>query len=291
MAQIPLEHINAIAQAYFQERLTKALELSLHLPNDAEVDIDFEIQGSIDRLNVLKAMMKKHRYDDSVELDARELLKKAGVEGRNVDALDYIRRLVARAMALQNEYLVQELSGGTYNGAPDDPIFRGIQPSAIAEYEDTPNNHDLSISTAIVSFMALKQTVWASKTKADYKRCLYIIQDVIGADRPLSSINTDDIRAVRDALMNMPAHALKTHATLGQSLKQIIASNTDGPKLAFKTRDKYFTMIRTFFKWAVDEEKLAQMPGKGVKLAGWICARPASYRQCVFKLSNTACLP
>ncbi|WP_273727833.1 site-specific integrase [Brucella gallinifaecis] len=268
MAQIPLDRIHSVAQAYFQERLTKALELCLDLPNDVDVDLDFEIQGSLERISALKSMMKKHRYDESVELDARTLLEKTGNEGPVDDALTYIRRLVARAMILQNEYLVQELSGGTYNGAPDDNVFRGIEPSALPEYGDIATDHDLSISAAISSFMSLKETVWAPKTKADYKRCLYLARDVIGADRPLSSVTADDIREVRDVLMSMPAHAFKTHAVLGQSLKKIIANNTDGSKLAFKTRDKYFTMIRTFFKWAVDEEKLAHMPGKGVKLAG-----------------------
>ncbi|MBB5092596.1 integrase [Pseudochrobactrum saccharolyticum] len=268
MAQIPLDRIHSVAQAYFQERLTKALELCLDLPSDVDVDLNFEIQGSLERISALKSMMKKHRYDDSVELDARALLEKTGNEGPADDALTYIRRLVARAMILQNEYLVQELSGGTYNGAPDDSVFRGIGPGALPEDGDIATDHDLSIRTAIESFMALKDTVWVPKTKADYKRCLLLASDVIGADRPLSSVKADDIRKVRDVLMSMPANAFKTYVVSGQSLKKIITDNADGSKLAFKTREKYFTMIRTFFKWAVDEEKLAQMPGKGIKLVG-----------------------
>lgn len=196
MAQIPLDRIHAVAQAYFQECLTKALELTIDLPQDGNIDIDFEIQGSVDRIADLRAMLKKQQYDDIVEIDARELLEKISNGSPADDALIYIRKLVARAKLLQNEYLVQELSGNTYSGAPDDPIFKDIRPAELPDWEATTSSHTQSLSAAIETYITLKDTAWVNKTKDDQKRCLYLASEVIGADRPLSTISADDMRHV-----------------------------------------------------------------------------------------------
>lgn len=68
--------------------------------------------------------------------------------------------------------------------------------------------------------------------------------------------------------MKMPSNAFKAKSSSGKTLSEIIKENKDGKILSFKTRDKYFMMIRSFFKWAVDEELISKMPGSNIVMMG-----------------------
>ncbi|MFS2325366.1 site-specific integrase [Brucella sp. H1_1004] len=268
MAQIPLDRIHLVAQAYFQERLNKALELSIDLPSDNNIDLEFEIQGSVERIAVLRTMLAKRKYDQIVEIDAKEILGKVGGDNLVDDALTYTKQLVARAMILQNEYLVQHLSGSSYNGAPDDAVFKNIQPNALPEWSDSQSAFANNLGSAIDKYMDLKASVWARKTKADQKRCLYLMRDIIGENALMATIKTEDMRKVRDTLMRMPANAFKARSSNGKSLEEVIKDNQNSATLSFKTTDKYFTMIRSFFNWAKDEELISDVPGAKIKMMG-----------------------
>ncbi|MCR2379244.1 hypothetical protein NSP77_25925, partial [Salmonella enterica] len=82
----------------------------------------------------------------------------------------------------------------------------------------------------------------------------------------MTEVNKDDIIKIRDTLMSLPPKILLANTPLA---KKYIAPNIDteaNEKLSYKTQDKYFSMIRTFLKWAVDEERISDMPGRNIKL-------------------------
>lgn len=265
LAQISLERINEVARAYLQDCLNKALELRFDLPRDGMIDLDFEIEGSRERIAELKDMLKKFTFDALVRNAASELLISSNLGDVDLDALRYASKLVAKAQLLQHTYLVEELSGRDYDGAANDPIFVGILPN---ELPGGTLSKAVTLGSAIEAYIALKRNTWVAKTERDQKRCLFLVKDLIGSLRPMNGIGTDEIRLVRDTLMKVPKNALKSKLNEGKSLLEVTQSNAEGERLSFKTQDKYLSMIRSFFKWAVDEEHIPKMPGPNIRIVG-----------------------
>lgn len=268
LAQIPLERINEAARTYFQECLNKAFELRFDLPRDGMVDLDFEIEGSRQRIAELRKMLKTLNFDPWIRAAASELLASSNHSDFSLDALSYASTLVAKAQLLQNTFLVEELTGGDYDGAPNDPIFAGILPNKLPEAFGEPVPKAATLAATIETYIALKRDTWVAKTEGDQKRSLYLARDLIGPLRPMKGIGTDDIRLVRDTLMKLPKNALKSKLNEGKSLLEVTQSNAQGERLSFTTQDKYFSMIRSFFKWAVDEEQIPKIPGPNIKIIG-----------------------
>ena len=94
----------------------------------------------------------------------------------------------------------------------------------------------------------------------------------------MSSVDISDVKAVRDALANLPPNYMKAAATKHITVQQAISNNKSGTALSRKTQDKYFTMFRQLLIWAVDEGYIVKVPGQGVKVAGVGKSNPAERR-------------
>lgn len=266
LSKIPLARIEDAARTYFTQQLNKAFELSLDIPGDLELDTDFEIACLRDRISALGQMLKSLQFDHAVKNGATEILGLIGDGRGDADDLIYARKLAARSEIQSSTFLAHELSGGVYDNSTADPVFRGVSPTALPMAHEGPPSANLTLAGAIENYILLKKVGWVGKTLADQERSLHFAQDVIGSSRSISTVGAEDMRNIRDILLKVPKNGLKSKANAQKTLLQLANSEHKGEHLSTKTMDKYFSMIRAFFRWAVDEEFLPSFPGPNIKL-------------------------
>jgi integrase len=267
LSRLPLDRLNEVAREFFKRQLNDALAVTHDICQDDLADIEIEIQQSHDNVVALTKMLKSSQYDHITESLAADFVLAAEVDSSDSAVHHYARKLAARAQRLLHTYVAAELSGETYDGAPSDPIFRNLLPSRLPSFAEKDVEAEGLLSSSIEEYVSLKLRKWADKTKADQLRSLNFVCDVLGRQRKLSSLTTKDVISVRDALMKVPKNALKSASNAGRSLAEIIAAGAGEP-LSFKTREKYFTMFRSFLIWAVDEERISKMPGANILMEG-----------------------
>lgn len=108
--------------------------------------------------------------------------------------------------------------------------------------------------------------MWVRKTHNDYQRVLDLAQTIIGSTKKLALISAQDVKSMRDGLVNLPKNGTKFSRNAGRSLVDLIHDEDAGEPISGKTQEKYFTMFRGFLMWAVDEELLPKLPGASVKV-------------------------
>ncbi|MEC5293614.1 MULTISPECIES: site-specific integrase, partial [unclassified Aurantimonas] len=89
---------------------------------------------------------------------------------------------------------------------------------------------------------------------------------IIGGEKLVRALDTADVISLRDALQRLPSNYTKLAATKGMTVLEAISSG--GPVISPKTQDKYFSMFRSFLRWAYDEELIEKVPGEKVKITG-----------------------
>ena len=273
LAKITIAQIHEVARRYFQDELNRALELATDVIDDPLINVDEEISSIQESRKKLQQTLASGKYDELCTHDAELIWKELAPEKTDLEMLEYLRRTITKAMILRKSYLISELTGTPYEGYTADPIFNGIMPTHIpphpmSEEEEADKNDkpSLLLSDAIQDYVKLRKTSWTEKTQADHLRSLNLLTSVTGNDKKMTEVNKDDIIKIRDTLMSLPPKILLANTPLA---KKYIAPNIDteaNEKLSYKTQDKYFSMIRTFLKWAVDEERISDMPGRNIKL-------------------------
>ncbi len=273
MTKITFEQIREVAREYFQEELNKALELVIDLPTDPCINIDEEITGAQDGIKKLQQTLRTGRYNQYCISDALSLWEQLSPDEpkkKDTDQFEYLCRLMTKAAILRRRYFVAELSGLDYDGHRNDPIFHGILPTQIPPHpksEGDENNKAFGLlSHAIEAYLKLKKPIWVHRTVGDNLRSLNLLVSVIGNDKKMIDVNKDDITNVRNTLINLPKGVLLADTRLDKKYINPIHDTKIDEKLSYTTQDKYFTMIRSFLKWAVDEELIPEMPGRNVKL-------------------------
>ncbi len=274
LAKITIAQIHEVAREYFQDELNKALELVTDVIDDPLINIDEEISGLHKSRKKLQQTLTTGKYDELCTHDAELIWKELAQEKTDLEMRDYLRRTITKAMILRKNYLLSELTGTTYDGYTNDPIFNGIMPTHIplhpmSEKEEEADKNEqpsLLLSDAIQDYLKLKKPIWVKKTIGDNLRSLNLLTSVAGCGKNITDINKDDIIKVRNTLMNIPAGVLLAEKPLDKKYIDPIGKTGTFEKLSYTTQDKYFTMIRTFLKWAVDEERIPVMPGSSIKI-------------------------
>ena len=205
----------------------------------------------------------------------------AGLSLECLSAAD-LRRLkdgILRANIESARIAVAHIRGLFDEVSPKDPLFEGIATEGLSRSQleafplakvVAPTTPILTLAGATDRYIELKNGsgTWVKKTLMDNQRVLKLFLDLTGAERPIRSVVTDDVRAFRDALLKVPASYMKAKANAEKPLSEIIM-NSDGSKaLAPRTGAKYFHNLRAFLKWCNDEGHIDAVPGASIKLAG-----------------------
>ncbi|WP_161491257.1 site-specific integrase [Bradyrhizobium neotropicale] len=274
MADVSNDVIVNRAKDYFKVQLNKSLELALLLPTDPLIDIDFEISGAEQLAAEMREALKKQHFSHSVQSDARALLNPTNPDAdtKPSDAFQFACNAVLRAKIESARILAAQLGGEYHETAPKDPWFAGL---AATDLPPIPGDEAKAGSTGSTFGMVAKQFFdfkskndWAPKTAADVKRVIALATELVGADKPMTSLGIDDVKCVRDALASVPSNYMKVTANSGLSIKEAVEANVAGASLSVKTQDKYFTMFKQILIFACNEGYLDKVPGANVKVAG-----------------------
>lgn len=267
MAYLSTEQLDSLIRTYFQEALNKAYEIAIDLRDDPRADIPGEVAGSRLKETSLRLDFSRHHFDDAINNDAQDLIRRCAHPGAQVrfDDMVHLQAGLLRAQIEQHRYLIAELTGDTASLAPADPLFSGIKPRVPTEPYDA---REPSFKEAIDLFMKAKAAAWVKKTKADHERVFGWAMDIIGPDRTLISITTADVRDFRDALGAMPKNFSKYKAYQNMSLREVFEQDHSLDTIIPRTQKKYFELFQSLLKWCFNEERIPKRPGVGLKIEG-----------------------
>lgn len=260
------------ARDYFSTALSKSLEYALLLPSDPVWDRHSEISYLKDHEAELRERLATQNFTPSVQSDALELLGIPQPAGnfKASESFQYACNAVARAKIENARILAAQFSGEYDKTLPLDPWFKGIVATGLPPLPgEQPSPSEKTFAAIAEIFFAFKsKTDWAPKTAADLKRVIALASNIIGGDRPIASIDIEDVKSIRDALSSLPPNFMKVAANNGISVQGAIAANISGAALSTKTQDKYFKMFRQLLIWACNEGYINKIPGAGIKVAG-----------------------
>lgn len=106
------------------------------------------------------------------------------------------------------------------------------------------------------------------KVELDYALLFRVMDEVIGYDRRLRSIERDDCKAVRDLLMRLPSNSTKLYrgVTFAQAAEQ---GEKDGRStLSPTTVNSYVHKMSALFNYGVVEERIDKNPARKLGLEG-----------------------
>ncbi|MGM4889899.1 site-specific integrase [Tardiphaga sp. 11_C7_N12_6] len=261
------------ARTFFQAELTKSLEVAFLYPTDRTFDKDVEVSWLISRTADLRASLASQSFSADIKVDAAELLDSSNPNyaAPISDQMRYACNLILRAKIENSRILKAQLEGDYQSTGATDPWYAGLTATGLPPLPGEKSEPVSSPTLGEITdkFVASKiKHDWAAKTAADVKRVIKLACALIGDQKPMSSVNTDDVKNFRDALAALPPNYMKLALKKGTSPQEAIESNSGGACLSLKTQDKYFTMFRQIFIWAAAEEHIDKVPGANIKVAG-----------------------
>jgi integrase len=236
----------------------------------------------------LRGQLKRQAFSAAVCRDADGLIADLKPD---MDAVQRARNVVLRAKIEEARILASMLSGDYAKTMSEGPLFAGMAPNGLplllGEKPASKANVYRFSSVADLFYAAKIKHDWVVKTAADVKRTLELARGVIG-EQPIGAVSVDDVRAVRDALANLPPNYMKKSANKSMTVEAAIATNKSGPTLSRKTQDKHLTMFKQLLIWAENEGYIEKVPGAGIKVAGVGKTNPAEQRNPYSKDQLTA---
>ena len=263
--------VKGLIRSYFEKCLSTAEEAAYLAPQDQDIDLTFEAEETLAESERLRKLLVAHDYDPVTRNEADEVLAQAGASRKSVglEQFDKVCNGVLRARIEIRRILAAKLRGDYAQAVSGDPLFIGIEAPGMPPLPGDAPVEERSLGVVANRYCAMKKDKeWVGKTYLDHRRVLNLVIELIGEKRPVASLALDDVRLVRDSLMELPSNYMKSKAMQGIPLKEVLAAKVKGEPISLKTQDKYFTMFRTFLKWCVAEGYLAAMPGPGLKISG-----------------------
>jgi len=258
------EEIDRLVRGYFEERMLDANELLFCFSHDPDIDHAEEAIGFQDALERLKREAIVRSFSGFVAHDARKLAEKAGVPNlpRHTEEFENLCHGVQRALIEENRILLANLTGDFPNSAPKDPLFEGLNYQSLPPLPDEePVSKDLSVDALARKFCDYKgKHEWAPKTLGDYQRVLGWFKELVGAEKIVTNITVDDVRAFRDVILRLPSNLSKSKKYQGLPLLEVAKLETEEKCIGPKTARKYLHNLKTFLNWCVDEQYIAKNP-------------------------------
>ncbi|MBP2161641.1 integrase [Asticcacaulis solisilvae] len=281
MKFLTVPEVHGFVRTYFQHSLNQALELSHDLPLDPQIDLENEIESLKTAEAATRKRLVSRAYDSGDRGDVNRLLEafKPSDTEIGLDVRDIAYDGVVRAKLAQIRYLIASLSGDPAGMVVSDPLFVNMLPTGFnepysqpwevsntkeeGEVEATSKRLDFVIEQ-FLEFKAKSGVV--EKTLADFRRVLGWVADIVGPERPLTSLTKVDVKAFRDALEKVPNGMVKLKQFKGMSLSEVLATNNDAMPISPATQQKYLNFFNIFLNWCHAEELLSAKLGGNLKV-------------------------
>lgn len=137
---------------------------------------------------------------------------------------------------------------------------------------------DLPYYAPISEGLSLKETVdkfiefsrhkdYAGNGLQEIETALGHCAEIIGPTKRIQAVTNEDIRNLRNAILEMPSNYTKIFRPKGLSVTDVINQGGDYKRLSGRSQDKYWQWVKMLFNWCVDEGYLNVSPVKKIKVA------------------------
>jgi len=112
----------------------------------------------------------------------------------------------------------------------------------------------------------LRQQKRKPRTLMDSAHALRLLAELLGEDKPVAEITTDDMRSVRNSVARLPTNATKRKEFKGLNVKGaiLLATAKDIPGPSERTMEKHRSRLAKFFNDLVKHDKIDRNPIHGV---------------------------
>jgi integrase len=246
-----------------------ALEAEKFVP-DSPQHAEYHDHCCSERLLVLRHQIKYGTPGPDVNAAARRMLQAHGYNEENLCPAS--RRDIdvgmARAEAEVQRLSIFRLEERLLSYTPEDQLFRNCPaltnatklPSTDAPKTCAPTGPTLEATCQ--HYLGANKKKWRPKTHAMYAQRLGYLVEHFGAETPVTSISTADMRGYRDAVSK-----LRTMHHLGAG-KSFIERQTEveGMRISPKTASIVLETAKGFLKWAKSDGYILENPGDGLQI-------------------------
>ncbi|MGE4218785.1 MAG: DUF6538 domain-containing protein, partial [Alphaproteobacteria bacterium] len=267
MPKIDPVRLDGLLKRYFQGLLSEADELVYMLRHDQMADFQAEAETADAQGQALRMQLAADGQDPEATDMAIQLLKTADYKPIEVglDTFDEFRQGVLRAKIEQRRILAAMLRGNYQEIAPKDPLFLNGPGSPTASGSVTPPVEP--VATLIDRHVKYKVAAeWKDKTADENRRVLRWLSEFVGEDCPIIDLTLKDIRDFRDGLLRAPKGATKLPTFGGKELRNLVRAKPPEQGLHGATLQKYFSVVRGFCQWCVEEGYLSVSPAEKIKV-------------------------
>lgn len=262
-----------LVAACFEELVKEAEEAPAFSPITDEPHLELSEQREMakERISDLRWQITGREYEGRIKRRSETAL---AAHGLSVAVLPHGRRSdlfegVARAMIEQQRLFLLRLDDRLKEFEPVDPLFStqhltNSSPVGSLPVLKNKQAQGPTLGDALRTYLQSHEKLWARKTHAARVWQLRYLQEFLGADRPLSTVTSHEVRAYRDAILCLR----KNHGRCPP--QSFLQKQTPNPaaRIANKTASVIFEPCKAFFRWAKSSEGMISLnPAEDVKIA------------------------
>jgi integrase len=259
-APMQLSEIEAtgIAARWFRQEFESRIE-----DIESNRGISFDLDAALDEIVEYESEARQAVAEDDlivVRQLAMRLVENEGFEvARGAPAFKALQRVLLRGRRelalLQKSRLL-----GDYSVKPSDPFFA----NALTALTEAPQR---TIGDLIEAHKADKVAKRSPSTQASYEPVWRLLKDVLGANRPLSSVSREEGRLLFETVKVLPKGVGKSRELRGLKIPEAVEKGRSLglPTIAPKTVNAvYMGLLKTIFTWAVREQWITANPLAGL---------------------------
>ncbi|WP_374284674.1 DUF6538 domain-containing protein [Novosphingobium sp.] len=267
VTEMTTDDARKLVQGCFAQVIAEQDALGAYVPKTDQPELELLEQACLsnDRIVELGEQIAASTFDGEVQRRVRDLLTRNGFGLHELtDArIKDIANGVARALIEQQRLFQLRLEDRLAPFTPLESLFQTSATMVTAGSAGLAAFKGPSLGDAVQNYLSAYRGVWKLKTfKARTWQLGYLVE-FLGAERPIESIKSDDIRRYRDAMLTLRAnHGFEPSQSF--AAKQTANANA---RIQPKTAELIFQPIKTFFKWAVSTEGLLEAnPALAIKV-------------------------
>jgi integrase len=286
MPELTRQHVERRVQAFFQDCLDRSHELADMLPQDKRSwDRDAEVATLHRRIENLTRALTDRDFPPALEREVLDILHpdEPDAQKGDLDTFRYACALVLRAKIQDAKSLAAELMGEPV--APTEPLFAGMSamgfPPLPGEERKRsrvvihrvgkvePAEDAITYEELFSSYRAKRQGQnLAPRTLLELGRAFRLGTEIIEPSRHINHIRSDDVRAVRDLIVGLPANFDKNKAFEGMSALAAVRANqkVGARPIDYATQVKLFRFFMMPIQWAAQEDRIPSVPGERIRI-------------------------
>lgn len=262
MTNSPLPMLNEHIRGIFQEMLNERQVYVQTWSGDKTYDVEQALQG-------FAVLMETYKEDIRTKSYSKEVLQQAAKIGQPVppdlvtvskqDAIDYLCQSIYRAHIEDWRIRSAKFRAEFEDIAPRDPLFRDMDVTdfpppdfMLKPQQEQPKSKTLAQTAAEYRQASIKKGL-KEKTLGDFDLTMDWVYSVVNANKPISLVSKDDVRAFRDLLSELPANFEKHPKTKGKTAADAAKVGVDMPKISARTQRKRLAAFTGLLRWAVSE--------------------------------------